>query len=92
MGLNEPIETWGDLVTAGAKRIDASAVEAYRAQEVEVQISARFKIRHSSEVVDIRPRNRIVFNGREYNITLVTEPEGARNRWRWIEAVARTDA
>jgi SPP1 family predicted phage head-tail adaptor len=90
-GFNEPIETWDDLVSVRAKRTDASATEAYRAQEVGAQISARFKIRHSSEVADIRPRDRIVFNDREYNITRVSEPEGTRNRWIEIDAVARAD-
>lgn len=88
---NEEIETWGDLTTVWAKRRDASATESYRAQEVGAQISARFLIRYSSQVADVNPRDRLVIDGREYNIKRVTEPEGTRNCWRWIEAVARAD-
>jgi SPP1 family predicted phage head-tail adaptor len=88
---NEQIETWSDLATVWAFRRDASATERYRAQEVGAEISVRFKIRYSSQVADVNPRDRLVIGGREYDITRVTEPEGTRNRWRWIEAVARSD-
>jgi SPP1 family predicted phage head-tail adaptor len=88
---NEPIETWSDLATVWAKRTDASAAEGYRAQEVGAQISARFLIRYSSDVADVDPKDRIAFDGREYNIIGVREPQGTRNQWREIDAVARAD-
>lgn len=90
-GFNEPVETWSDLTTVWAKRTDASATESYRAQEVGAQISARFRVRYSSLIADVNPRDRIVFDGRLYNITRVSEPEGTRNQWRDIEAAARGD-
>jgi SPP1 family predicted phage head-tail adaptor len=88
---NDPVETWADLVTVWAKRTDASAAESYRAQEVGAQISARFRIRYSSDVADVNPKDRIAFDGREYNITGVREAEGTRNEWIEIDAVARAD-
>lgn len=88
---NDPVESWADLVTVWAKRRDASATESYRAQEVGAQISARFTIRYSTDVADVNPKDRIAFGGREYNITGVREPEGTRNEWIEIDAVARAD-
>lgn len=88
---NDPVESWADLVTVWAKRRDASATESYRAQEVGAQITARFTIRYSSDVADVDPKDRIAFGGREYNITGAREPEGTRNEWIEIDAVARAD-
>jgi SPP1 family predicted phage head-tail adaptor len=87
---NELIETWGDLVTVWAKRIDASAAESYRAQEVGAEITTRFIIRWSSDVDDVNPKDRVAFAGREYNITAVRNV--GRNEWREIDAVARAES
>ena len=88
-GFNEPIETWGDHATVWASRRDASAYETYRAQEVDAEISARFRVRWSSQTADVSARDRIRFDGRIYNIVGVRDVE--RNRWREIDAVARQD-
>jgi SPP1 family predicted phage head-tail adaptor len=86
---NEPIETWGDLVTVWAKRRDASAAEAYRAQEVGAEITARFTVRWSMTVASVKPNDRVSFEGRLYNITAVRDV--GRRQWREIDAVARAD-
>lgn len=86
---NEPIETWEDLVTVSARRRDASAGERYSAQEVGAEITTRFTIRYSSEVANVDPTYRIVFDGRTYNVTSVRDL--GRNRWREIDAVARAE-
>ena len=89
---NEPIETWSDLVTVWAKRTDASAAESYRAQEVGAQISARFTVRYPDLAhLNVNPKDRIAFEGREYDITGIREPENTRDRWSEIDAVARAD-
>ncbi len=86
---NEPVETWTDFATVWAQRRDASANESYRAQEVGAEISARFTIRLSSLVADVDPLYRVLFKGREYNITAVRELD--RNRFLEIDAVARSE-
>ncbi len=86
---NEPIETWGTLATVWANKADASASEAYRAQEVGAQITARFTIRWSGTVSDVNPRDRISFGSRTYDITGTREKQ--RGRWIEIDAVARND-
>jgi SPP1 family predicted phage head-tail adaptor len=87
---NENVEGWIAFAEVGAKVTDATAGEAYRAQEVGAQISAHFIIRWSPEVADVNPRDRILFNGRQYNITIVRDFE--RQEWREIDAVARAEA
>jgi SPP1 family predicted phage head-tail adaptor len=84
---NEAIETWSDYATVWAKRMDASANESYRAQEVGAEITARFTVRWSSQAATISPVDRVSFGGREYNITAVRDV--GRNQWREIDAVAR---
>ena len=86
---NEPIETWATIATVFVNRVDASASESYRAQEVGAQITSRFKIRVSSSVDDVNPRDRMQFNGFVYNITAVRETK--RNRWLEIDAVVRPE-
>lgn len=87
---NELIETWSDLATVWAKRVDASAAESYRAQEVGAEMTTRFTIRWSSDVDDVDPKDRVAFAGREYNITAVRNV--GRNEWREIDAVARAES
>lgn len=88
--LNEPIETWGTLATRWAKRMDASAGEAYKAQEVGAEITTRFTVRHDSVTSTVTPTDRIAYEGRLYNITAAREVK-QRNRWIEIDAVARAD-
>lgn len=86
---HDPIESWSDLTAVWAKRIDASAAERYRAQEVGAEITTRFTIRWSSVTQSVNPADRLSFDGRLYNITAVRDV--GRNQWREIDAVARAD-
>lgn len=86
---NEPVATWSDLVTLWAKRQDASTGEATRAQEIGAQVTTWFWIRYSDLARSITPKDRVAFEGREYNITGVRAIE--RNQWLEIAAVARDD-
>jgi SPP1 family predicted phage head-tail adaptor len=86
---NEPIETWSTLTTVYANRRDASAGEAYKAQEVGAEISCRFTVRFSSVLATVTPTDRILYSGRLYNITGVRETK--RNRWLEIDTIARSD-
>lgn len=86
---NEEIETWGTLAEVWARRDDVSAAESFRAREVGAQLTTRFRIRYSVTVATLNPRDRLVFNGRVYNITGVREKQ--RNRWLEVDCVARDD-
>lgn len=88
---NEPIMTWEPLVTVWCAKRDASAGESYRAQSVSAQITTRFTIRYSSQVADVNPKDRIIYEGRVYNITAVREAAEGRRVALEIDAVARAD-
>lgn len=86
---NEPIMDWAELATVWASRHDVSAREAFRAQEVGAELTTRFVIRYSQQVADVNPKDRVVFDGRTYNITAVRDV--GRFEAREIDAVARAD-
>lgn len=86
---NEPVLTWRDFATVRARWRDASANERVRAAEVGGQLSAIFEIRWSPSVAGVDERDRLVFDGREYNITGVRDI--GRRSLREISAVIRTD-
>lgn len=88
---NEPVFTWLPLTTVWANSRDASAGESYRAQSVSAEITTRFTIRYSSQVADVNPKDRIVYEGRLYNITAVREAKDGRRVALEIDAVARAD-
>ncbi len=87
---NEPVDVFAVYATVWAHRIDASAGESYRAQEVGAQVSAHFQVRYSPETATITPRDHLrLENGLTYDITGVREL--ARNQWLELHAVARQD-
>lgn len=71
--LNNPVETWSDLVTVWAKYEPVSDGEKFRAGERASEIGARFTVRYSSQVADLSPKDRLIFAGRTYAITRVKE-------------------
>jgi SPP1 family predicted phage head-tail adaptor len=83
------VETWNTLAQAWVHRRDVSANESYRAQEVGGKLSIRFRIRYSSDVADLNPRDRVLYAGDVYNITGVREIK--RNRWLEVDAAIQPD-
>lgn len=84
---NEPEETWSNFKTVWAKRMDASAAESYRAQEVGAEITRRFQVRWSRDMATVDPRDCVIFEGVEHNIVAVRDL--GRNEWREIDCVAK---
>jgi SPP1 family predicted phage head-tail adaptor len=87
---NEPIETFEELMRVAAKRSDVSTTEAFRAQEIGAELTARFTIRWSARASAIDARHRVRFGGKDYNITGIRERED-RERWLEINAVVRSE-
>ena len=86
---NAPIETWADLAITRGSKMDVSDGERIRAMEVAAQISTRFQIRLSADWADLNPRDRLICDGREYDIVGVKELQ--RGRGLEISANARAD-
>ena len=84
-------EVWADhgcAIRCGKR--DASDAERWRADEVQASITTRFKVRWSAFTQDLTPADRLIFEGKTYDISGVKEV-GHRRRWIEITASARND-
>jgi len=86
---NRPVEVWSDLAQAWAEKRDVSDGERFRAQQVEAQITSRFLLLWSPQLADVDAKDRIVVDGRSYDISGVKEI-GRRDGIE-ITAAARAD-
>lgn len=88
--LGQKIETWTELVTLHASWRRASAKETLASAEVSATASDIFEIRWSSAWADVGPMDRIVYNGRIYDIQAAPAEIGRREGLR-IGALARAE-
>lgn len=72
-GSGENIETWADLLTVSASWRRASAAEQLAAAEIAATVTDIFEVRWSSDVADVNPMDRVAYQGREFNLSEVTE-------------------
>lgn len=87
-GQVEAFANLGNAIAAGKR--DVSDGERMRAGEVSAQITSRFHVRSSAFTRDLTPADRLVFEGKTYNIYGIKELEG-RKRLLEITAGARAD-
>ena len=86
---NEDIEAWATLATVWAAKIEIPDGEVWRASEVSAQITTRFQIRWNSVIATVDERDRIVYEGRVFDITRIKEI--GRREGREITAHARSE-
>lgn len=70
---NEPVKAWGHLATRWASYEPLSDGEKFRAGETAANASARFQIRWSTQVSDLNPKDRLIFEGVTHEIIRVKE-------------------
>lgn len=70
---NEPVETFATLATVWAEAKPISDGERMKAGQTLADKMIRFTIRYSSTVADVDPRDRIVFDGRTFDISGIKE-------------------
>ena len=87
--LNSPVEQWLELATVWASKLDVRDSERFASAGVGAEIGTRFQIRHSKAVADLNPKDRLVFDGRAYDIVGVKEI--GRREGLEISALARAD-
>jgi len=87
-GESENWQDHGPLIHAS--KTDVSDAERWRAGEVSANITTRFVVRWTSFTRDITPKDRMVCEGLEYDITGVKEGRG-RRQWIEITTSARSD-
>lgn len=83
-------EIWEDLgPEVWVKRTDVSDAERLRAAEVGAKVTTRFLVRYSNFLELLNPRDRLMFEGRAYDIHFVKEVR--RRVMLEVTASARTD-
>lgn len=91
--LNEQVATWSELTTVSASRRFVSDGEKIAAGQVTAFAMARFIVRHSDLIAGVSGKDRLIFDGRTWNIH-GNKPldAGGRDRFREITAVCEADA
>ena len=88
-GMTEPVETWATFATVWANVMPVSDGERLRSGETLAQMQSRFTIRYSSVVASLDPRDRLQYNGRDYDINGLKEL--GRREFFEITATARAE-
>lgn len=71
--MNENVPLWTNLATVWASVVPVKDGEQYARGETLSSKLSRFTIRYSSMVADVDPRDRLIYEGREYEIHGVKE-------------------
>jgi SPP1 family predicted phage head-tail adaptor len=72
----QPIETWDDFATVWAERNDLTGREQWSAQQIQAEITTRFRIRYLS---GISPLMRVVHGAETFEIVAPPQdPDGRR--------------
>ena len=86
------VEQWSAHgVPVAAARRDVSDAERWRAGEVQATATARFTIRWSVFAADLTPADRLIHEGRTFDISGIKEVPDGRRRFLEITAAARAD-
>jgi len=92
-GSGEQVKTWGTLGPVDgiwASRRDVSDGERMASSEIAAEITTRFTIRYDSAWSDLSPLDRLIHEGRTYDI--VGAKESTQGRRQFIEISARARA
>ena len=88
-GFNEPVNTWATIATVWASMTPVNDAERTRAGETLAQMQCRFVVRYSSITGTVDPRDRLAFDGRDFDINGVKET--SRRELLEITATARAE-
>lgn len=88
LGFAESWANYGSLQPAS--REDISDGERWRAGEVQAHVTTRFMVRFSAFTDGLTPADRVVFEGREFDIFGIKQK--GRKQWIEVTAAARNDA
>lgn len=91
---NEPINTWVDIMTRSAKRVDASdsqRIEYMSAGQVGAFTLSRFTVRSDSDTRKIKATDRLMHEGSVWNIRGAKEADEGLNKYVEIMAVKDAD-
>ena len=86
---NEEVQTWAPFITVWAGKRDVSDRERFAANEIGAEVTTRFTIRWSTQAGTVDARDRIIYDGRTYNIRHAKEI--GRRQGIEITAAARSE-
>lgn len=69
----EEVVTWTDVDTVYAEKVENRGDERFAAQQLVGHAIVTFRIRWSDTVKEVTDEHKIVFDGRDYDITAVRE-------------------
>lgn len=72
--MNEPVEDWADFGTFSAEQLQQRPTESWKAGQTAAQIETVWRVRWLVRTATISPSDRLICDGREYQIIGVTEP------------------
>jgi SPP1 family predicted phage head-tail adaptor len=87
--LNEPVDTWSTLATVWADARPVSDGERWAAGQTLADQAVRFTVRWSTMAASITPKDRLLYQGRTYDIQGIKNL--GRNSLREITATARAE-
>jgi SPP1 family predicted phage head-tail adaptor len=88
-GSGEMLETWSDLAEVWASWRRASSRETLASAEVSAEVTDVFTMRWSPVLASVTPKDRVLYQGREYNVSEVTEV--GRREGMMIRGAARAE-
>ncbi len=88
-GSGEQVKVWADLATRWASKRDVSDSERVASAEVSAEIGTRFVVHWDATLRDLNPKDRLVFDGRTFEIVAVKDID--RRVGIEISAIARAD-
>jgi hypothetical protein len=85
-------QVWGNIGPLYPCQVTQfQANETQAGGQVQAKQMTKFMVRRDSFTAAITPRNRIVYEGAEFEITAVQEPVGTRRAYLLMTAAARAD-
>lgn len=88
-GGNNPNPLWSNLITVRASKQDVRDAERIAAQQVGADITTRFQVRWNSVIATLDAKDRLICEGKTYQVVGVKEIE--RRVGQEITATARID-
>ncbi|MFA5989687.1 MAG: head-tail adaptor protein [Sphingomonas sp.] len=71
--MNEPVEAWADFGKFWAEQISQLPTESWKAGQTAAQVERVWRVRWHARTATISPSDRLVCDGREFQIIGVTE-------------------
>lgn len=88
-GLNEKVKTFVEFGKFWSERLQQRPIESWKAGQTAAQVERVFRVRYTNRTATISPSDRLICDGREFEIIGVTEVE--RREDIQIVAIAYTE-